>query len=95
MDTLVKSAKYRSGNRFKAIIESCRVPVRPIMMTSLARIIGLRFGEGSESDAPLARVLIGGLLVLVTLAVLQVPAGFFLAYQNQPAASRPYAISPT
>jgi multidrug efflux pump subunit AcrB len=71
----------------EAVIESCRVRLRPILMTSLATIIGLlpmamKLGEGSESYAPLARALIGGLLVSVILTVFLVPAGFFLAYRN-------------
>jgi multidrug efflux pump subunit AcrB len=72
----------------EAIIESCRVRLRPVLMTSLATIIGLlpmalKVGEGSESYAPLARALIGGLLVSVTLTVFLVPAGFFLAYRSR------------
>jgi multidrug efflux pump subunit AcrB len=72
----------------EAIIESCRVRLRPILMTSLATIIGLmpmalKMGEGSESYAPLARALIGGLLVSVALTVFLVPAGFVLAYLSQ------------
>jgi len=72
----------------EAIIESCRVRLRPILMTSLATIIGLmpmamKLGEGSESYAPLARALIGGLLVSVALTVFLVPAGFSLAYRNR------------
>jgi len=71
----------------EAIIESCRVRLRPILMTSLATIIGLmpmalNLGEGSESYAPLARALIGGLLVSVVFTVFLVPAGFSLAYRN-------------
>ena len=43
--------------------ESCRVRLRPILMTSLATVIGLlpmamKLGEGSESYAPLARALV-------------------------------------
>jgi multidrug efflux pump subunit AcrB len=62
------------------------------LMTSLATIIGLmpmamKLGEGSEAYAPLARALIGGLLVSVILTVFLVPAGFFLAYRNQPDAA--------
>jgi multidrug efflux pump subunit AcrB len=73
----------------EAIIESCRVRLRPILMTSLATIIGLmpmalKLGEGSESYAPLARALIGGLLVSVVFTVFLVPAGFSLAYRNRP-----------
>ncbi len=73
----------------EAIIESCRVRLRPILMTSLATIIGLmpmamKLGEGSESYAPLARALIGGLLTSVLFSVFLVPAGFSLAYRNRP-----------
>jgi multidrug efflux pump subunit AcrB len=76
----------------EAIVESCRVRLRPILMTSLATIIGLmpmalKLGEGSESYAPLARALIGGLLVSVVFTVFLVPAGFSLAYRNRPATS--------
>jgi multidrug efflux pump subunit AcrB len=72
----------------EAIVESCRVRLRPILMTSLATIIGLlpmamKLGEGSESYAPLARALVGGLLVSVVLTVFLVPAGFLLAYRNR------------
>ena len=49
-----------------AVITSCRVRLRPILMTSLATIIGmvpmaLKLGTGSEQYAPLARAIIGGL----------------------------------
>lgn len=72
-----------------AIVESCRVRLRPILMTSLATIIGLlpmamKLGEGSESYPPLARAPIGGLTVSVLLTVFLVPAGYFLFYRNKP-----------
>jgi len=68
-----------------AVVESCRVRLRPILMTSLATIIGLlpmalKLGEGSESYAPLARALIGGLSVSVLFTVFLVPAAFCVAY---------------
>jgi multidrug efflux pump subunit AcrB len=71
-----------------AIIESCRVRLRPILMTSLATIIGLlpmalKLGEGSESYAPLARALVGGLVLSVALTIFLVPAGFYLVYSKQ------------
>jgi multidrug efflux pump subunit AcrB len=72
----------------EAVVESCRVRLRPILMTSLATIIGLmpmamKLGEGSESYAPLARALIGGLLVSVVFTVFLVPAGFIVVYRNR------------
>jgi len=71
-----------------AIIRSCRVRLRPVLMTSLATIIGLlpmalKMGEGSESYAPLARALIGGLTVSVIVTVFIVPAGFYLTYRKR------------
>jgi multidrug efflux pump subunit AcrB len=74
-----------------AIIESCRVRLRPILMTSLATIIGLlpmalKLGEGSESYAPLARALVGGLLFSVALTIFLVPAGFYLVYGGRKSA---------
>jgi len=72
-----------------AVITSCRVRLRPILMTSLATIIGmvpmaLKLGTGSEQYAPLARVIIGGLSVSVLLTVFIVPAAYLLVYRNRP-----------
>jgi multidrug efflux pump subunit AcrB len=72
----------------EAITTSCRVRLRPILMTSLATLIGLlpmalKLGEGSESYAPLAQALIGGLTLSVLLTIFLVPAGFYLAYKSE------------
>jgi multidrug efflux pump subunit AcrB len=72
----------------EGIIKACRVRLRPVLMTSLATIIGLmpmamKLGEGSEAYAPLARALIGGLTVSVICTVFIVPAGFYAAYRNR------------
>lgn len=72
----------------EAIITSCRVRLRPILMTSLATLIGLlpmalKLGEGSEAYAPLAQALIGGLTLSVGLTIFLVPAGFYLAYAGR------------
>jgi multidrug efflux pump subunit AcrB len=71
-----------------AIAASCRVRLRPVLMTSLATIIGLlpmalKLGEGSESYAPLARALLGGLTLSVLFTVFLVPAGFYLLYRSR------------
>jgi len=72
----------------EAIATACRVRLRPVLMTSLATVIGLmpmalKLGEGSEAYAPLARTLIGGLTVSVIFTVFLVPAGFLLVYRNR------------
>jgi multidrug efflux pump subunit AcrB len=71
-----------------AIVASCRVRLRPILMTSLATVIGLlpmalKLGEGSEAYAPLAQAIIGGLTLSVLLTIFLVPAGFLLAYRQR------------
>jgi HAE1 family hydrophobic/amphiphilic exporter-1 len=72
-----------------AIITSCRVRLRPILMTSLATIIGLapmafKLGTGSEQYAPLARAIIGGLFASVVLSLYLVPAAYMLLYHRRP-----------
>jgi multidrug efflux pump subunit AcrB len=71
-----------------AVAEACRVRLRPILMTSFATVFGmlpmaLKLGTGSESYAPLARAIIGGLFVSVVLTVFLVPAAFLLVYRNR------------
>ncbi|HLZ43950.1 MAG TPA: efflux RND transporter permease subunit [Candidatus Sulfotelmatobacter sp.] len=82
----------------EAIITSCRVRLRPILMTSLATIIGmvpmaLKLGTGSEQYAPLARAIIGGLTSSVVLTIFIVPAAYLLVYgkKNQQTATTPLA----
>ncbi len=75
-----------------AVITSCRVRLRPILMTSLATIIGmvpmaLKLGTGSEQYAPLARTIIGGLTVSVVFTIFIVPAAYLLAYRNRQTAA--------
>jgi multidrug efflux pump subunit AcrB len=71
-----------------AVITSCRVRLRPILMTSLATIIGmapmaLKLGTGSEQYAPLARAIIGGLTASVILTVFIVPAAYLLVFRKK------------
>jgi multidrug efflux pump subunit AcrB len=72
----------------EAVSYACRVRLRPILMTSLATIIGMipmamKLGEGSESYAPLARAIIGGLTMSVILTVFLVPAAFLAVYRGR------------
>jgi len=74
-----------------AVVTSCRIRLRPILMTSLATIFGLvpmamKMGTGSEAYAPLARAIIGGLTVSVALTVFIVPAAYLIVYRGRPAA---------
>jgi multidrug efflux pump subunit AcrB len=72
----------------EAVAMACRVRLRPVLMTSLATIIGLlpmalKMGAGSEAYAPLARAILGGLSVSVALTVFLVPAAYVLVYDKK------------
>jgi hydrophobic/amphiphilic exporter-1 (mainly G- bacteria), HAE1 family len=69
----------------EAVITACRVRLRPILMTSLATIIGmiplaLKLGTGAEQYAPMAKAIIGGLTSSVVLTIFIVPAAYLLVY---------------
>jgi multidrug efflux pump subunit AcrB len=77
----------------EAVSLACRVRLRPVLMTSLATLMGLipmamKFGTGSEPYAPLARAIIGGLAVSVVLTVFIVPAAYFILYRRKEAAAK-------
>ena len=69
----------------EAVALACRVRLRPVLMTSLATLMGLipmalKLGTGSEAYAPLARAIIGGLAVSVVLTVFIVPAAYYVVH---------------
>jgi len=71
-----------------AVVHSCRIRLRPILMTSLATVVGLlpmafKLETGSEAYAPLARVIIGGLLTSIVLTIFVVPAAYLLMYRHR------------
>ena len=79
-----------------AVAQACRVRLRPILMTSLATIIGmvpmaLKLGTGAEAYASLARAIIGGLIASVILTVFLVPAAFLVVHRrrDEPDEKRP------
>ncbi|HLY40216.1 MAG TPA: efflux RND transporter permease subunit [Terracidiphilus sp.] len=74
----------------EATIESCKVRLRPILMTSLATLLGmipmaLGLEAGSEQYAPLARAIIGGLGLSVVVTMFLVPAVYLVIHgRKQP-----------
>ncbi len=63
----------------EAIVQAGRRRLRPILMTTLTTALGLvplaiGLGEGSELQAPLARVVVGGLLSSTAITLLFVPS---------------------
>src|SRR5580693_7773205 len=71
----------------EAVATASRLRLRPILMTSLATVLGLipmalGVEAGSEQYAPLARAIIGGLLVSVVVTVYLVPAAYLLIHRK-------------
>jgi multidrug efflux pump subunit AcrB len=69
----------------EAVVQSCKIRLRPILMTSLATLLGmipmaLGTEAGSEQYAPLARAVIGGLAVSVVVTVFLVPAVYLIVH---------------
>jgi len=86
----------REGMELKhALSEACKVRLRPILMTTLATILGLipmalALEPGSEQYAPLARAILGGLTVSGLVTVFLVPTAYLLIHRgsNHAAAER-------
>ncbi len=82
--------RFRGGEELRlAIVESAKIRMRPILMTTLATVVGLmpmalKLGAGSEASAPLARAAAGGLAVSTLLTLFLVPALYETFYgRNQ------------
>lgn len=70
----------------EAVVEAGRLRLRPILMTTLTTTLGLLplaigFGAGSEIQAPLARVVIGGLLASTLITLVLIPVVYVTSYQ--------------
>src|SRR5690606_10034905 len=67
----------------EAVVVAGRTRLRPILMTTLATVLGLLpmalgIGEGAELQAPMARVVIGGLLASTMVTLVLVPSVYTL-----------------
>ncbi len=72
-----------------AAITAARTRLRPILMTSLATVAGLLpmaigWGTGGETNAPLARTVVGGLSVSTILTLFLVPTIYVMLEERFP-----------
>ena len=80
---------HHQGRPLKeAVSLASRLRLRPVLMTSLATLLGLipmalGIEAGSEQYAPLARAIIGGLLISVVVTVFLVPATYLIVHRNE------------
>jgi multidrug efflux pump subunit AcrB len=76
------------GDSARAAIEAGFTRFRPVLMTSLAMIIGmmpmaLGLGEGGEQNAPLGRAVIGGLMLATVATLIFVPTVFSVLHRRR------------
>ena len=72
-----------------AVVTASRTRLRPILMTSLATVVGLMpmalgLGTGGETNAPLARAVVGGLTVSTILTLFLVPTVYAMLEERFP-----------
>ncbi|QDT12516.1 efflux RND transporter permease subunit [Planctomycetes bacterium K23_9] len=75
-----------------AALSAAQVRLRPILMTSLTLVASMlpfafQFAPGNEAMLPLARALLGGMVVSTVLTLILVPCVYSLLHKQRPLAS--------
>jgi heavy metal efflux system protein len=83
----IKGLRTRGFALTDAVVRGATLRLRPVLMTALAAAIGLfpaaiATGIGSETQQPLARVVVGGMLTAPILILLVLPALYCLVYRH-------------
>ena len=104
VDFALDAERNRGKNSTDAIYEACLLRFRPIMMTTMAALLGglpLAFGTGigSELRRPLGIAMVGGLLVSQVLTLYTTPVIYIffdnLAHRFSKKSSLPQSASPS
>jgi multidrug efflux pump subunit AcrB len=79
--TNAEELRKHNGDALRSAREAVALRVRPILMTSLAMIVGMipmasGLGEGGDQTSPLGRAVIGGLLASTFAALFVLPLVF-------------------
>jgi len=102
IDFALDAERHQGFSPMQAIYEGCLIRFRPIMMTTMAALLGavpiaLGYGAGGEARQPLGLVVVGGLLFsqLVTLYLTPVVYTYMAAAQEHFRRRREGNLAPT
>ena len=84
-NTFVQTDKMRL---YDAVVLAGKRRLRPILMTTLTTVLGLlplafEIGDGSESQAPMARVVIGGLMSSTIITLVVIPLIYYSIFKKR------------
>ncbi len=84
-NTFVQTDKMRL---YDAVVLAGKRRLRPILMTTLTTVLGLlplafEIGDGSESQAPMARVVIGGLMSSTIITLVVIPLIYYSVFKKR------------
>ncbi|WP_455376475.1 efflux RND transporter permease subunit [Kaarinaea lacus] len=85
----IEIVRARGIEKIEAIIEACRLRLRPILMTTLTTVVGmlplaLGLGEGAEMLQPLAVTIVAGLTFSMVVSLLVVPSIYSMLHGEKP-----------
>ena len=85
--TFAEQSRRGGTPAIEAAVHSAQTRMRPILMTSMAMIVGMipmavALGTGAEQTAPLGRAVIGGLLAATFTSLLILPSIFSLVQER-------------
>jgi len=77
----INQAQKQGMSQFDAVLAAGQVRLRPILMTTLAMIFGMMpmamgISDGAETQAPMGRAVIGGIITSTLLTLLVVPIAY-------------------
>ncbi len=85
--TAAENIRKEKGDSVQAALMALKLRLRPILMTSIATIVGMLpmaigFGEGGAQTAPLGRAVIGGIIMSTLIVLIIIPQIFSLVQSN-------------